>query len=193
MLVHLSKPTGVSLVLRQSSNPGFARTDAKTLLHFKDEDLAVPDVPGARSPSDRVDGLPHPVVADSDLDLDLVEQSSPLHMAPVDLSDALLPSSAQTVRDGQKDDLFLFEGRDYLVQPVGLDDCDDVLRPGCSSSRLSLAHQSVGGFTMLCQIQPDVFVIDRHSQPDHFVDELEKTPGQNEGIDGDARQRDQLK
>ena len=111
------------------------------------------------------------MLLDGDLDLELVQQSAPLHVAPVDLGHPLLPPAAHHLRHGQQDDLFLFERRDDFVQPVGLDDGDDVFH---FASLPGLSDHGVRGFAVLGQVQPDALVVLAHPQADNLSTSLSR-------------------
>src|SRR6478752_6690323 len=77
-----------------SVQPGFAGSDADRLFDVGDENLAVADAPGLRSPPDRVDRALDQIVADHDLDLHLGQEVDDVFCAAVELGMAFLAAKA---------------------------------------------------------------------------------------------------
>src|SRR6202041_476380 len=71
---------------------GLAGADANRMVEVDDEDLAVADLPGFRGRGDGFDGLVDLVRGDSDLDLDLGQETHGVFGAAIDFRMALLPA-----------------------------------------------------------------------------------------------------
>ena len=114
------------MILSDRDLAGLAGADTETFLEIKDEDLAVPNVIGPRAFDDRIDRGLYEFLVDGDLQFDLLEKPAAFLVAPINLGDPFLAPAAKNIGHGHKMNLFFFQDSQNFVQPVRLNDRDDI-------------------------------------------------------------------
>src|SRR5580693_9455240 len=123
-----------------------SRADAHRPFHWKDENLAVADLAGARRCPDRLDRRIDLIVADRNLEAHFRHEGDVVFGAAIDLGVPLLPAIAIGLADGHSLDAQPIERRSHLVQFERLDDRQDELHDRTPSKDTSL-----GAFAMLAK------------------------------------------
>src|SRR5688572_18220247 len=143
---------------------GLARADPDRTLQVRNEDLAVPDLAGARGADDGFDHLLYQRVLYRDLDAGLRHEVHHVLRPAIELRVAALTTEALYFGDGHPGDANLRQGGADVVQLEGLDDCADqlhgalaprVLRPPrLAGTPKSICRKRAGSFASVVPRNP---------------------------------------
>src|SRR5436309_1784084 len=115
--------------------------DADHVIHGRDEDLPIPDPPGARPADDGVYRLPHPVIRHQQGDVYLGQEIHHVLGAAIELGVALLTPESLDLLHRQSGDSGLRKGFHHLIEHERLDDRVDSLHPSANSATAVPSNQ----------------------------------------------------